>query len=277
MVRLLLAALVLHTLAALVLHTSALNAAENLDAAPIGTAVTGSFLLGGKLIPLPEGSYRLAAKGIEQPVMMGSGDVTKRPSIARVLLVQIKPPRLRAAVYASVSLTPTSYRYNWVGNPCKKEDTLYRGDLSSTVDSESDNCLQVDYVLGSFSPRSQGIWKDASAWLTEQQVQVPVPPLIVAQVTRTERWQLVSAVYAFNPRMHGCEVPRTTSRADSPWNKKSLADDPERVRFVDSVIEFGKAMQQHFDNLLTGRPSSIDKVPSIYHCGPARLALGDTP
>lgn len=264
-------------LAALLLQSPAIFAAENLDVAPIGTAVTDSFLLGGKLIPLPEGRYFLAARAIEQPPMMGSGDVTKRPSVARVILVQIKPPRLRAAVHASVSLTPTTYRYNWVGNPCKKETTLYREDLSSTVDSESDNCLQVDYVLGTFNSRSQGVWKDASAWLTEQQVQVPVPPLIVAHATRTEHWRLVSALYAFNPRMHGCEVPRTTSRADSPWNKSALADDPERVRFVDSVIEFGKAMQQHFDNLLTGRPSSIDKVPSIYHCGPARLALGDTP
>lgn len=264
-------------LAALVLHTSAVYAAENLDVAPIGTAVTGSFVLGGKAIPLPEGRYFLAARAIEQPPMMGSGDVTNRPSVARVVLVQIKPPRLRAAVYASVSLTPPTYRYTWVGNPCKKETALYREDLSSTVGSENDNCLVVDYVLGTFSARSQGVWKDASAWLTEQQVHVPVPPLVVAHATRTERWQLVSALYAFNPRMHGCEVPRTTSRADSPWNKKSLADDPERVRFVDSVVEFGKAMQQHFDNLLTGRASPIDKVPAIYTCGPARLALINTP
>ena len=263
-------------LAALVLCTGTARA-EDLLTAPIGTAVIGSFALADKLIPLPEGSYLLAARAIEQSTMMGSGDVTKRPSVARVLLVQIKPPRLRAAVYASVSLKPATYRYNWVGNPCKRDDTLYRGDLSAAVGSESDNCLQVDYVLGTFGSRSQGIWKDTSAWLIEQQVQVPVPPLIVAHVTRTERWQLVSATYAFNPRMHGCEVPRSTSRADSPWSKKSLADDPERVRFVDSVVEFGKAMQQHFDDLVTGRPSSIDKVPSIYRCGSARLALDDIP
>src|SRR5207245_8359301 len=139
-------------------------------------------------------------------------------------------------------------------------------DLSGSVGSESDNCLLVDHVLGMFSPRSQGIWKDAAAWLREQQVQLPVPVLIMANVTRTERWQLVTASYAFNPRMYGCDAPRARSWADSPWNKKSIDADAQRVRFVESVTGWGKVVQQHFNELVARRPSAPEKAPKISAC-----------
>ena len=153
-------------LIALVLNAGAAAAAESLHLAPLGTVVSGSFDLAGKLIPLPAGNFALAAATVSEPPML-EGDISKpRAKIARVVLVQIEPPRLRAAVVASAVLNPGTYRMTWVGNPCKKDDTLYRADLSGSVGSESDNCLLVDHTLGRFSPRSPGIWKDAATWLS---------------------------------------------------------------------------------------------------------------
>ena len=258
---------------ALVLHATC-AAAESIHLAPLGTVVSGSFDLAGKSIPLPAGNFVLAATTVTETGPGFDGSISNpRPKVARVLLVQIEPPRLRAAVMARAVLKTESYRYTWAGNPCKKEDTLYRADLARSVGEESENCLLVDHVIGAFNPRSQGIWKDAAAWLGEQQVQLPVPVLIMANVSRTERWQLVAASYAFNPRMYGCDAPRSRSWADSPWNKKSIDGDPQRVRFVESVVGYGKAMQQHFDALVAGRQSTIEKAPSIYSCAAAQAAL----
>ena len=116
-------------LVALVLHASTATAAESLHLAPIGTAVSGSFDLGGKSIPLPDGKFVLAATTVKEP-SWGEGDISKpRPKVASVLLVQIQPPRLRAAVLASTVLAPPTYRFHWSGHACRKEDTLYRADL----------------------------------------------------------------------------------------------------------------------------------------------------
>ena len=249
-------------LAALVLQSPVVMAAENLDVAPIGTAVTGSFELGGKLIPLPEGQFVLAARTVTAPPMMGSGDISKpRPQIAHVFLAQIQPPRLRAAVWARAALKPVSYRFHWVGEPCKKQDTLYRADLTGSH-GEDENCLLVDHVMPNFGPRAQGIWKDAGAWLVSQNVQLPVGVMITANVTRQQRSQFVAAAYSFNPRMYGCNAPISRSYADSPWHKNAINADPQRVRFVESVTTWGKVVQQHFEALVAGKTSSIENAPT---------------
>ncbi|HZE61570.1 MAG TPA: hypothetical protein VE085_13560 [Burkholderiales bacterium] len=206
-------------LAALVLRTPAANAAENLDVAPIGTAVTGAFELGGKLIPLPEGKFVLAARTVSAPPMLGSGDISKpRPQIAHVFLAQIEP--------------------------CKKQDALYRADLTGSP-GEDENCLLVDHVMPNFGPRAQGIWKDAGAWLVSQNVQLPVGVMITANVTRSQRSQFVAAAYSFNPRMYGCKAPISRSWAESPWHRKAINEDPQRVRFVESVTAGGQVVQPH--------------------------------
>jgi len=262
-IRLLVLALVLHATCA---------AAESIHLAPLGTVVSGSFDLAGKSIPLPAGNFVLAATTVNEPPMQ-EGDISKpRPKVARVVLVQIEPPRLRAAVVATAALTPTSFRFNWMSQACKKEDTLYRADLTGGH-GENENCLLVDHALANLGPRSQGVWKDTAAWLADQKVQVPVPVLILANVTRSQRWQLVTASYAFNPRMYGCDAPRSRSWADSPWNKKSIDADAQRVRFVESVTGWGKVVQQHFNELVAGRPSAIEKAPMIYSCAAAQAAL----
>src|SRR5205814_5676229 len=108
-------------LTALVLCTGFPAAAESLHLAPIGTVVSGSFDLAGKTIPLPEGNFALAAVGAIQPTMFDGSIATPLPKVVRVFLAEIKPPRLRATVWASAPLKPTSYRFNWLGEPCKKE------------------------------------------------------------------------------------------------------------------------------------------------------------
>src|SRR5258708_12299821 len=96
-------------LIALVLHTPAVKSAENLDVAPIGTAVTGSFQLAGKLIPLPEGTFQLAARSVTEPAMLEGSIAVSRPKIAHAILVSLSPPQLRAASHPRPSLQPDPY------------------------------------------------------------------------------------------------------------------------------------------------------------------------
>jgi hypothetical protein len=260
-------------LIALSMYASASIAADSLHVAPIGTTVSGSFDLGGRLIPLPEGDYVLAARTVSEPAMLDGSISMRRPKIVRVMLVQVQPPRLRAAVLASAALLDgASYRFTWSGQPCKKEDTLYRADLTGSH-GEDENCLLVDHALGTFGPRSQGIWKEAANWLAEHNVQLPVPVLIVASVTRNQQWQHVAAAYAFNPRMYGCDAPRSRTWADSPWHKKAIDADPQRARFVESVTAWGKVAQRHLDDLVAGRPPATDARPAIHSCASAQAAL----
>ena len=264
-------------LVALLLQSSAIFSAENLDVAPIGTAVTGSFELAGKIIPLPEGTFQLAARSINEAAMLEGSAAIPRAKVVHVIVAYIRPPRLRAAVYARASLKPEHYLgTRWSGEPCKKEGTLYRSDLTGSH-GEDENCLLVDHTMLNLGPRAQGIWKDAALWLSAQNVQVPVPIVITANVTRFQNTQLVAASYAFNPRMYGCNAPISRSYTDSPWHKSAIDADPQRVRFVESVTVWGKVVQTHFDKLVAGQPSTVEKRPAIYNCSTAQVVLVHTP
>ena len=61
-------------------------AAESLHAAPLGTAVSGSFNLAGRIIPLPPGEFKLAAASTEEARRLVGSLSKPRTVIARVVV-----------------------------------------------------------------------------------------------------------------------------------------------------------------------------------------------
>lgn len=197
---------------------AAVCGAQSLHLAPAGTVVSGSFELAGKAIPLPAGEFVLAATRIEDA------------SIVSVFLAQLDGDRLKSAVWASTLLQPATQRANPV-----QEDSFV-----------------VERREGSFGAGSTGLMQDAAAWLAYHDVVVPVPVLIVAELTRSEGSDLVRAAYAFNPWSYGCDRP-------SP-------------AFVESVAGWGKEMQRYFADLLIGRSSDLTSYAAGIHQCAAALA-----
>ena len=223
-------------------------AAHSLHLAPTGTVVSGSFELAGKAIPLPEGEFLLAATRIDEA------------RIVSVFLAQLDGQRLKSAVWATTVLEPPAARTNWVQarEPCARENVLFRLDLAqdtSRGEYAHQNCLVVERRARSFGAASTGIMKDAAAWLAYHDVVLPVPVLIVAEMTRIERRELVRVAYAFNPWSYGCNRP-------SP-------------PFVESIIALGKDLQQHFDDLLMGRRAEPSRAGlAIHQCASALASAG---
>lgn len=227
---------------------TAVRAAESLHLAPTGTVVSGSFDLAGKLIPLPEGEFVLAAARLDDARLVS------------VFLAQLDGQRLKSAVWASTVLQSPAPRSNWVPprEPCEREKALFSLDLAkdeSHGEYAQHNCLVVERRVGSFGAGASGIVEDAAAWLAYHDVVVPVPVLIIAEITRIERHDLVRAAYAFNPWSYGCNRP-------SP-------------PFVESITGWGKRVQQHFDDPVMGRRSELASLRSAIH--QCASALASTP
>ncbi len=237
-------------------------AAQSLHLAPTGTVVTGSFELAGKVIPLPEGEFILAAARVDDARLL-QGNLSApppRPRLISVFLAQLDGQRLRSAVWASTVLEPPAPRSNWVPprEPCEREKALFSLNLAkheSRGEYAEHNCLVVERRARTFGAGASGIMKDAAAWLAYHDVALPVPVLIVADITRIERRELLRAGYAFNPWSYGCNRP---SRP-----------------FVDSIAGWGKRVQQHFDDLVMGRRRELASLRSAIH--QCASALASTP
>jgi hypothetical protein len=194
---------------------SAASAAESLHLAPTGTVVNGSFELAGKPIPLPEGEFLLAATRIEEA------------GIVSVVLAQLDGQRLKSAVWASAILAPAR------SNGAQAHEAR----------------LLVERRARSFdAAASTGIMKDAAAWLAYHDVVLPVPILIVAEITRIERGELVRAAYAFNPWSYGCNAPS--------------------AQFVESIASWGKQVQQHLGTEVPRYASGIHQCASALASAP---------
>ena len=188
-------------------------AAQSLHLAPTGTVVSGSFELASKAIPLPDGEFLLAATRIEEA------------DIVSVFLAQLDGQRLKSAVWASAVLAPPAAPSNGVQTR-----------------------LLVERRERSFDAASTGIMRDAAAWLGYHDVVLPVPILIVAEITRIERGELVRAAYAFNPWSYGCNSPS--------------------AQFVESIASWGKQVQQHLGTEVPRYASGIHQCASALASAP---------
>ena len=188
-------------------------AAQSLHLAPTGTVVSGSFELAGKPVPLPDGEFLLAATRMEEA------------GIVSVVLAQLDGERLKSAVWASATLAPRS-------NGAQANEAR----------------LLVEQRERSFDAASTGIMKDAAAWLGYHDVVLPVPILIVAEITRIERGELVRAAYAFNPWSYGCNAPS--------------------AQFVESIASWGKQVQQHLGTEVPRYASAIHQCASALASAP---------
>jgi hypothetical protein len=235
-------------------------AAQSLHLAPPGTVVSGSFELAGKVIPLPDGEFLLAATRIDEPRIVEGSISAARPKLVSVFLAQLDGERLKSAAWATTALEPPSARTRWVParEPCARENVLFRLDLSQDTshgEYPQQNCLVVVRRARSLGAASTGLMQDAAAWLAYHDVVLPVPVLIVADLARIERRELLRVAYAFNPWSYGCDRP-------SP-------------PFVESVAGWGKQMQQRLDDVVMGRSTDVMRYASgIHQCA---SALASTP
>lgn len=171
------------------------------------------------------GSFDLAGKPIPLPAGEFVLAATERQAqLVSAFVAQLDGQRLKSAVWASTVPEP----------------------------AQSENRLLVEQRLRSFGPDASGLLKDAAAWLAYHDVLLPVPILSVAEITRSERRNLVRASYAFNPWSYGCNTPTAP--------------------FVESVTALGKAVQQHFDDIVMERQARIpvERIAAgIHQCASA--------
>src|SRR5258708_38180385 len=112
--------------------------------------------------------------------------------------------------------------------------------------------LLVDHRVANFTAKSQGMFKQTTDWLSQEKIQLPVPVLIVATNTRMEGWQLVTASYAFNPEVLGCDERRYQPWEDSLCHRQRISDDVHKVRFVESGNAWGTVVHIQFKQLFIG-------------------------
>src|SRR5260221_6058813 len=77
---------------------------ESVQLPPLGSAFAGTFNLGGRAIPLPEGQFVVTARGVDKSRLLGADLSKPSAKLVPALLAQTERQKLRAALCVSVAL-----------------------------------------------------------------------------------------------------------------------------------------------------------------------------
>jgi len=140
---------------------------------PPGTVVKERFTLIDKSVPLPEGEFVFVASQVRDATHVKGEWIRQRVQLITVYLAQLDGEELRAEVLATTVLDPRFTYSKWEDEPCNREDTLFRLDLSHNRGYQQ-NCLQVNHITNIYTRQPPGIYSDAYVWLQRRGARLPV-------------------------------------------------------------------------------------------------------
>jgi len=122
---------------------------DSLHLKPVGTAVSGSFVLVNRTIPLPQGEYVLAAVEPHDSRFVRGDFSRQQHKMVDVALAQMEDGKLSSYVWASAVLK-IGGQVGWVTEPCKTSETpLYKlSRVPFMKTNYEQNCLIVNHRAG---------------------------------------------------------------------------------------------------------------------------------
>jgi len=193
--------------------------------APIGQEFRNALTVGPVQVPLLDGGWVVAGKGVSAKP---SGDDTA------VSLVRIEHGKLWGVIRVWAGVRPAG---TGVGafRPCERNDVLHTL-VANNVDHGEQDCWIVNhYMMGEARARATELHLIQSYSYLDGRG-VVVPGTMIAAIHRIATpTGYVTAWYLVNPELFGFQPPATAEWRDSAWHRDRIATDPKRAAFVESL------------------------------------------
>jgi len=234
--------------------------APSLHRALAGTEVEGSFVLSGKVFPLPEGKFVLLAGYETQTKSQPTGNMLRATSkVANVVLAQTEGSALRMLVWARANVDRA--RTRWADEPCKRTDTLFRLDRAKSFSYRQD-CVMINHRVNLLKNPGER-WIDVRNALASRGVALPIPVVVDATIFRIDEFQLYAISYWVNPEAFGFRPGKGTSWKTSEWHKSAIDNDPQRSAFAKSFTDWALGLQPAVEKGFVGKPPMDAEIPFL--------------
>ena len=199
-----------------------------------------------------EGKWRIF--NIEKRESSGNGD---KVPIGDVELFQTEGKSFVAMMKVSANLGGASIK--WLGDPCKREDMLYKASVGKSV--WQDNCVTINHISGFYAnPPTKGV--PLYARLKEQGIEIP-PTILQIQFTRNgSGGNFINTVLSINPELMGFARETEPNWGRNPWNKTQSFNDPVKKQFIDALSAWALKFANQMDSGLDKKPDAFSTIPS---------------
>jgi hypothetical protein len=205
-------------------------------------------------IPLPEGTWEVYASELNRNNV--------NTPLRNLLLLKIE----KKVVAVAIKLTFTELLQNngYVrSRMCDREDVHYEKVYANYDGGEQDCELVLNYRY-TFQG-SKNDWENAVGDLLIKKG-FSWPHHAVASYNRfADRNGFIDLGYLFSPSAFGFERFARTHWAGSPWHPDSTAEFPERLKFVNAVIEWTKASHSILKGAFKNKLVNNNKLPKFLY------------
>ncbi|HUA55172.1 MAG TPA: DUF4410 domain-containing protein [Candidatus Sulfotelmatobacter sp.] len=201
--------------------------------APVGAEFHDTFEIGSIQVPLLDGPWLLAGKGIG-----GSSEFAAS-------LVRIDAGKLVGIIRVWTAAIPSPDGYASF-HECTRTDVLFTS-VASNTDHGAQDCWVVTHydMVKARATSTQPHMLQSYSFLDDRGVTVPGTMIVGVHRIATES-NFITVWYQVNPELAGFPAPALTEWRESAWHRDRIARDPQRVAFVDGF----KAEHAHYHGLL---------------------------
>jgi hypothetical protein len=232
---------------------SALDLFSNLQprAFQLADSLEAGATVGGYPIWAGEGKWRIF--NIARTDSTGGTTIP----FGNVGLFQTEGKNVVALMTISANLSGGSAR--WLGEPCKREDMLYKANIGKSV--WQDNCVTINHITN-YGNNPTGRDGELYVLLVQQGIS---PPPTVLQVTFTRNGtsgNTITTRVMLNPEVLGFARESEVSWGKNPWNKLQSFNDPAKKQFIDALGAWALQFAKQMDDALEQKPEAFASIPS---------------
>lgn len=214
--------------------------------APVGETYRDVIEVGAIQVPLPDGTWQLAGKGLSEN---SSGNHA-------ISLVRIENGRLWGVVRIWTEFQPGRSAGYASFRPCERADLIFKT-VASNVDRGAQDCWLVNHNMVQENRTNATELHIQQGYGFIEQRGVPLPATVI---NATHRFagpsNFLTVWYLVNPEVFGYAGSTAAAWKDSEWHRDRLAADAPRNRFVEAVKQFHGDYHEHlrrgFERQLAG-------------------------
>jgi hypothetical protein len=212
--------------------------AQSIHTMPVGTEVEGKVRFARSDVPLPPGTWILAAAG---EVLSQNIDGSRPARIPYASLAQIRNNSLAGLV----SLTGTVQVENlqWGRDrECDRTDFLLV-DADRNYNPAEQFCLRVNHGTRTWVAASDADNQTKQLYAYLREANIARPSTMLGTVLRiVQRGEFLRVTYEVLPSAFGGPTTRNNNWTTSEWHVDAIGANPAHRRFADAWIEWSKAI-----------------------------------
>lgn len=212
--------------------------AQSIHTQSIGTEVSGTVRFARSEVPLPPGTWTLAAAG---SVPVSTIDGGQRLRTVYASLVQIRNNTLVGLVTLTGSVQPETIV--WVRDRnCDRTDLLFV-EADRNFNNADQTCVVASHSVRTWVAPDRAGEQTKALYDFVREKGFSRPATMVSGRARFVRdSEYIDAVYEVLPPAFGGPATRINNWSTSEWHKEVVGGHPEHRRFADAWIEWTKAM-----------------------------------